>query len=313
MGNKEFYMTTDDGKNLYCSCWLPEEGHWKGIVQILHGMAEHIGRYGEFALELNKAGYAVYGHDQRGHGQSISPSQPAGFFAETAGFSRVAEDAKQLSFQIRKSRPELPLYLFGHSMGSFVARRCVQLYGDQLSGAIFSGTGSDPGLLGSAGRALAIWETKRKGALHPSSLLDALSFGGFNRPFRPNRTPFDWLSRDQDQVDRYIEDPLCGHISTAGFFADLFSGMKLIHRPEEIRKVPASLPLLFISGDHDPVGKNGKSVMKSARQYREAGAKDVTVKLYPGARHELLNELNRDEVFRYVIEWMDDTMQYQPD
>ncbi|WP_249365717.1 alpha/beta hydrolase [Cytobacillus citreus] len=275
-----------------------------GIVQIVHGMAEHILRYEDFARYLVKRGYLVYGHDHRGHGQTEKKQEDAGYFTDSEGFEQVVHDVKQLTDLIQTDHPSAPIILFGHSMGSFIARRYVQLFGNQLAGAIFCATGGDPGLVGKVGKFIAERECRKKGRRTASPKLDQLSFGNFNKQFKPTRTSFDWLSRDEKQVDLYIADPACGNIFTAGFFVDLLTGLLTIHRQEEINKIPKSLPLLLIAGDKDPVGKNGKGVVQVYQQYERTAIEDISIKLYEGARHEILNETNREEVFSDIATWI---------
>lgn len=302
----EFTFQTNDGVEIYYCKWDDSENQPpKGVIQIAHGMAEHILRYVDFAQHLVQAGYIVYGHDHRGHGRTAKRDEEIGYFADENGFDKVVDDVKQLTTIIQQEHPHLPIILFGHSMGSFIARRYVQLYGDEIAGAIFCGTGGDPGLLGKLGKIVAMRECRKKGRRTPSPLLDQLSFGNFNKQFEPNRTKFDWLSRDEQQVDLYVEDPMCGEVFTGGFFLDLFSGIELIHRKEEMNKMPKNLPMLFISGDKDPVGNNGKGVKKVVDLYQRAGVKSVSLKLYQNARHEILNETNKEEVFRDIVAWVD--------
>ncbi|USK53735.1 alpha/beta hydrolase [Cytobacillus solani] len=302
---EDFMFQADDDTEIFGCKWAdPTIKTIHGIIQISHGMAEHILRYEDFAHYLVEQGYLVYGHDHRGHGKTAEREEDIGYFTDQDGFEQVVRDVKKYTELIQKENPSIPLILFGHSMGSFIARRYVQLYGHLLSGAIFSGTGGNPGLLGKLGSYVAKRECRKNGRRTASPLLDQLSFGNFNKQFNPTRTPFDWLNRDEKQVDLYIEDPACGKVFTAGFFADLFNGISLIHRQEEINKIPKSLPLLLIAGDHDPVGKNGKGVVFVYQQYKRAAIEDITIKLYEGARHEILNETNRKEVYEDIAEWI---------
>ncbi|MDQ0214465.1 alpha-beta hydrolase superfamily lysophospholipase [Oikeobacillus pervagus] len=305
MIREDFSLQTMDGTDIFCCKWSnPSIQEIHGIVQISHGMAEHVLRYEDFARYLVDRGFIVFGHDHRGHGKTAKKKEEIGYFTDDDGFEQVVRDVKQLTDLIQNDYPSTPIVLFGHSMGSFIARRYVQLFGHQLVGAIFSGTGGDPGFLGKMGLFIAEREGRKKGRRTASPLLDKLSFGHFNKQFKPNRTDFDWLTRDEEQVDLYIADPACGNIFTAGFFADLFTGLLTIHRQEEINKIPKQLPLLLIAGDQDPVGKSGKGVRQVYQQYKKAGMEDVSLKLYEGARHEILNETNREEVFHDIASWI---------
>lgn len=301
----DFTFLTDDGVTIFCKKWEDEgQAIPKGIVQIAHGMAEHIERYAIFAKALIKEGYIVYGNDHRGHGKTGSSSKLMGFFAEENGFERVVVDMLQLTNLIKKNHPNVPTFLFGHSMGSFLSRRYIQTHGDQLAGVILSGTGGDPGFIGKIGIGIAKLEMMRNGNKTKSPLMNKLTFGSYNKAFSPNRTEFDWLSRDDKEVDKYIDDPLCGGIFTAGFFYDLVSGVAKVNNHRSNRNIPRELPMYFIAGDKDPVGNYSKGVLQAADMYKKIGNNDVTVQLYKNSRHEILNELNKEEVIKNVINWL---------
>lgn len=301
-----FYIERERDISLHGYCWMPPaDTDIKGLIQIAHGMAEHILRYEAFACYLANQGFIIYGNDHRGHGNSIIAPDDKGFFAEENGFSKVVEDLRAVTTYMKEQHPTLPLFFFGHSLGSFLTRRYMQLYGDSLSGVILSGTGMDQGISSRAGYLLAKWDRLRKGPRTPSPLMDRLIFGTFNKPFAPARTDFDFLSRDVAAVDLYIQDSRCGFICSTSFYMDLLSGIALIHRPKEIAKTPKQLPILFISGDQDPVGDFGKGVMKVADMYRNIGVKDVHLTLYPGGRHEMLHEINAKEVQHEIKQWLD--------
>lgn len=292
-----------DGSPLFVRTWLPE-GEAKGVVQLAHGMAEHSGRYERFARALTDAGYAVWTHDHRGHGETASRPEDRGVYADDHGWDAAVEDIQAVGEAARAQHPGLPFFLFGHSMGSFLGRDHITRYGQDLDGAVFSGTGGDQGLLGKVGQAVATLESRVRGRRATSRLMDTLTFGQFNLGFRPTTTKFDWLSRDVDEVAKYIADPHCGEVFTAGFFADMLGGINAL--PKKAYLVPADLPVYFVSGDRDPVGgKGGRGVREVADAFVAAGVRDVTVTLYPGARHEILNETNRDEVTADVIRWLD--------
>ncbi|MDR4887287.1 alpha/beta hydrolase [Fredinandcohnia sp. QZ13] len=300
----DFTFLTDDGVTIYCKKWESPEVTSKGIVQIAHGMAEHIERYDLFANTLAKEGYIVYGNDHRGHGKTGTNAELIGFFADENGFDRVVEDMIQLTEIIIKNHPNIPTFLLGHSMGSFLSRRYIQTHGDELAGVILSGTGGDPGLIGKVGLGIAKFEMKRKGKKTKSPLMKKLTFGSYNKHFRPNRTEFDWLSRDDKEVDKYIADSLCGGIFTAGFFYDLVSGVAKVNNHSANQHIPKGLPMYFIAGDKDPVGNYSKGVLQAANMYKNLEMKDVTVQLYENSRHEILNEINKEEVYKDVINWL---------
>jgi len=297
--------TFEFGSGNFVYRWLPEASvQTVGVVQIAHGMAEHAGRYARFAGVLTAAGFGVYANDHRGHGKTAGELENVGYFADVDGWRTVVDDMLQLTDIVRRETPGVPVFLLGHSMGSFLVRTYIADHGDDITGAILSATGGDPGLLGKVGRLIARWECFRKGRRGKSPLLNTLSFGGFNKAFTPNRTDFDWLSRDAAEVDAYIADPYCGGVFTAGFFSDLLEGLAFINSPEGIRRIPKNLPIFFISGASDPVGKNTRGVRQVMDTYKAAGIADVSAAFYDGARHEILNETNREAVFKDILEWM---------
>lgn len=303
--NKETYIiNSEEGIELFIYKWLPDSENCKGVIQISHGMAEHAGRYEEFSRRLTSEGYAVYANDHRGHGKTADGLENIGYFAHKNGWNLVVDDMYTLTKHIQEQWKEYPIFLFGHSMGSLLSRHYIYQYGNVLKGVILSGTSGDPGILADIGRLLAKIECKFNGEKNKSTNLDKLTFGSYNKAFKPSRTPFDWLSRDKKVVDKYIQDPLCGEIFTSGFFFDLLTGIKLIHNKENIVRTPKDLPILFISGEKDPVGNNTKGVLDVYNIYKEIGVKDVQYKFYDDARHELLNEINREQVMMDIMEWL---------
>ncbi|MEI2825160.1 MAG: alpha/beta hydrolase [Dermatophilaceae bacterium] len=293
-----------DSTRLHVYRWSPESEP-KAVVLIAHGMAEHAGRYARFAERLTEAGYDVYAVDHRGHGKTAGSVDKVGYFADKDGFEKVVEDLYAVTRTISEDHPELPVFLFGHSMGSILSRAYAIAHSSTISGLVLTGAGGDPGLLGRVGAVVAFAEGTIRGRRSRSPLLDAMSFGKFNDAFKPTRTKFDWLSRDRTEVDLYIADPYCGAVFTTGFFGDLLHGLAVVNDPANVAKIRHDLPVLLASGDKDPVGDNGKGVNQVAEQLREAGVASVTVTLYPNARHEILNETNRDEITSDIIHWLD--------
>lgn len=306
MEMNNFILKSKDEMNIYVNKWILKNNiKPKAVVQIAHGMAEHIDRYNSFSKALTNEGYIVYGNDHRGHGKTAGSPENLGYFADDNGWNLVVEDMHELTKVIRKEYAGLPVFLIGHSMGSFLSRSYIQRYGNDINGVILSGTGGNTGILGNVGIFLAGHEMKKMGKRFRSKKLDKLSFGSFNKTFKPNRTNFDWLSRDAEEVNKYIEDKLCGEIFTAGFFYDMLSGLRDLNKKENIRKIPKELPIYFISGDKDPVGKNTKGVLQAINSYKKVGIYDISYKFYKDARHEILNELNKEEVYIDIIEWLD--------
>ena len=309
-GQMRSSMTTvnaADSTRLHVYRWSPD-GEAKAAVLIAHGMAEHAGRYERFAERLTAAGYDVYAIDHRGHGKTAGTLENVGYFADKDGFEKVVEDLYAVTRTISEDHPELPVFLFGHSMGSILSRAYAVSHSSSIAGLVLTGAGGDPGLLGKVGGVLAFAEGTVRGRRTRSPLLDSMTFGKFNDAFKPARTKFDWLSRDRTEVDLYIADPWCGAVFTTGFFGDLLHGLGVVNDSANVAKIRKDLPILMASGDKDPVGDNGKGVKQVADQFRAAGISSVTVTLYPNARHEILNETNRDEVMSDIIAWLDDRL-----
>lgn len=274
------------------------EGKPRAIVQILHGMAEHMNRYERMAKALNEKGFVVVGRDHRGHGKD---AEKLGYFAEKDGWQLILQDAHDLMNQTKKAYPHTPYFLLGHSMGSFLAREFALQFSQEMDGLILSGTGYYPRALTMAGKMVASLVNKTK----PSKLVDKMAFSGNNKPFMPSRTPVDWLSRDEIEVDKYVADPLCGFMFTGKAYADFFGGLAALTDEKRLEGMRKDLPVYFLSGDQDPVGQMGEGVRRVAEDFRKAGMQDVTLKLYPGARHELFNEINRDEVDAELAAWLE--------
>ncbi|MFO7842063.1 MAG: alpha/beta hydrolase [Fidelibacterota bacterium] len=298
---KTDYFSTDDGVDIAFICWLPDEKPLAS-VQIAHGMAEHAARYEEFAGYLCKNGIAVYANDHRGHGKTAGSLDNLGYFADESGWIKVVTDMRRLTKIIRKDYPEAPVFLFGHSMGSFLARTYITLY-DDIHGVILSGTGTQDTLSIAAGRALAVFHRLLYGEKKPSKFFDNLSFGSFNKAFE-NEGELAWLSRDKEKVKKYREDPYCGFVCTVGFFQDLFYGLHYISGKKHNLWVRITLPVLIMSGSNDPVGNFGKGPEKVAEIYRDLQLEEVDVKIYEGARHELTNEINRKQVYKDIYNWI---------
>lgn len=305
---------TDPETSLYVYGWLPDGDGTpaKAVVQIAHGMAETAARYERFAAALTARGYAVFAGDHRGHGRTAGRPEAVGDPGPYS-FARMTDDLAAVTERIAARHPGAPIVLFGHSMGSFLAQQYMYRHPGKLAGVILSGSDGPKGPELGLGLLLARLEARWRGDGHRSRLLNALTFGGYNRRFRPVRTAFDWLSRDPEEVDRYIADPYCGGVFTAGFFRDFFAGLRDIHKPEHLRRIPRELPILIVSGDKDPVGRFGAGVRQLADLYRQLGFSRVRCKLYPGGRHELLNETNREEVTDDVLQWLDRLVEEAPD
>ncbi|MBI9105344.1 MAG: lysophospholipase [Spirochaetales bacterium] len=305
----DFSYSATDGKLIHASKWEPDSGITaKGLIQFIHGMAEHRHRYDDAADFFSKAGYICFAEDHRGHGETASGPDERAFFAEKDGWNTVVNDIRILSEQISGNHPDLPLILLGHSMGTALARTYMIQSPERLKMVILTGTAAVKSSTLLTGKIACGLEIIFKGNRVESPLLNQVSFGSFNNCFKPNRTISDWLSRDEAEVDKCIADPLVGFICTTGFFRDLLHGLKYINKPANANKIPEDLPVILISGENDPVGNMGKGVRQVYQSLLRAGIKDVQMKLYPGARHEVMHELNRDRVFREMLEWIENRL-----
>lgn len=282
--------------------WEPQ-GEVKAIVQFVHGIAEHGLRYDEYARVLNEQGILVVAEDHMGHGGSLGKDGIKGYFH--GGWMTAVADTYQLLKDTMAAYPGVPYFLYGHSMGSFMARTILWNYPDSgITGAILSGTAWQPGLVLKLGQLVAKREAKKRGETKVSPLVCNLMFGSYNKGFADVRTPHDWLSRDREVVQRYEDDPLCGFDATTGLARDMLQGIEMIQQKENLAKMKKDLPVLFIAGDKDPVGADGKGVKQAFSAFRSCGMQDLTLKLYPGARHEMHNETNKNDVFSDVIGWI---------
>jgi len=311
MKTETSFQTAHDGVAIHTYHWRPDFEVGRGIVHIIHGLSEHAGRYERLAEELTAEGYQVFAHDQRGHGRTARSDAAFGFVADSNGWQSLVDDTIQLCEAERRLFPQLPLYLFGHSMGTYVAQQILYQAPNLPDAVILSGPNGDVGLLTRLGRLIARVERLRQGRHGRSDLINALSFGAFNREFSPNRTSYDWLSRDETAVDHYIADPFCGFLATNQFWVDLLDAIIEIARPANREKIRRELPIYIFSGRNDPVNKQGRGAEHLAETYRGMGIRNVSYRVYAKARHETLNELNRDEVIGHIIEWLDCLRAYQ--
>jgi alpha-beta hydrolase superfamily lysophospholipase len=302
--DQPFKMRAEDGVDIYVHRWWASTAP-KAVVQIIHGLAEHAGRYARLAASLNAEGYAVYASDLRGHGRTAQDGVGLGFFAATDGWRKCLNDLWQVNRIAAQENPSLPIILLGHSMGSTLARQFMAEHGDALSAVILSGASGQPNALAQSGRLTARLERMRLGPRGHSKLIQSLTFDAFNKRFQPARTGFDWLSRDPAEVDKYLADPLCGFPSSTQLWVDMLDAWCAL--APSCGGVPKSLPIYVISGTHDPASAGTRALLPMLEQFRAAGL-NVQGKFYPEARHELLNETNRDEVTRDMLVWMDRTI-----
>lgn len=303
---KEFYFPARLDARIHCCQWIPE-GKPRGVIQIVHGIAEYAARYDNLAKVFTDRGFVVVAEDHMGHGGSISREIPQGCFAD--GWLTAVSDTYRLMQMTKEEYPDLPYVIYGHSMGSFMTRTLLYTYPEAgLKAAVLSGTGWMPKAVLRTGRAVCAAEGRRKGMNSCSPMIDKLMFGSYNKGYENPRTPVDWLSRDAAEVDKYIADPLLGFPASIGLAREMLGGMLMNEDKKNLDKMPKDLPVLFVSGDKDPVGSNGKGVQQAYEAFRAAGMRDVRIKLYPDARHELHNELNREELYRDVLAFLEDVL-----
>lgn len=294
-------IDTNDGERILIDTWAPTTDA-RGIVQILHGLSEHAARYERFAWDCVEQGFVVVVHDHRGHGATC-PADELGHFADEQGWQKVIDDAVRVSAAARQSHAGLPFVLFGHSMGSYIAQAFVIQQPNAVDALVLSGSTAAPRLQLYLGRLAARFEAWRRGKQFPSPTLNQQAFGAFNKRFAPTRTEFDWLSRDEAEVDLYVADPLCGAVPSAQLWYDLLGGLVAIGKKSSLRKVPSTLPVLITGGSEDPVGGR-HGMQKLATLWAATGHVAVTLQVFDDGRHEMLNETNREDFTDFVLKWM---------
>ena len=301
---KDIYFPSHDGETTIHACiWAPE-GEIKGVVQIIHGMAEYAARYAPFAEFLNKHGFLVCADDHLGHGQSVKSKDDLGYFNKKRDTGIIIEDIRALQLAVKKHTGDKPYFILGHSMGSFFCRKYISLYGEDFTGAIIMGTGfkSNATLFGAQffvrGNALF------RGWRNRSKLITKLAFGSYNKKFKPARTENDWLSKNAQNVDNYEADELCGFTFTNNAYNGLFSIIKQACSSKTINAVPKKLPVYFVAGADDPVGDYGKGVKKAYDKFVKAGVEDVSITLYEDSRHEILNDDCKDKVCADILDFI---------
>ena len=304
MIRKEFKFPSTSGLcDIFAQSFIPDNGNVKAVIQISHGMTEHSDRYIPFAEKLCEAGYAVFTNDHLGHGRSVKDDSMLGFFGSEKGYMNIVNDCKKLTEIAKAEYPDVPYFFFGHSMGSFIARCYTKYYGDGIDAAVYCGTsGPNPGA--GIGISIASLLIKAKGEMHRSKFINSVAFGTYNKK-TDKKTEFDWLTKDEKIVQEYIADKYCGFLFTAAGFRDLFSVLNEVNANNWYNSFNKSLPVLLIAGEDDPVGSYGLGVSAVYYDLLETEHTDVTLKLYPNDRHEILNETDRNEVMDYLVSWFD--------
>lgn len=302
---QEFRFPSADGKTaIHAVEWLPD-GDPAAVLQISHGVSEYILRYEPLASFFTQRGIAVVGHDHLGHGSSVADGAPRLYFGPAGSWNWVVQDLETRRCLARKRFPGIPYFLLGHSMGSFLARTYLIRYPGAVDAAILSGTGQMTSPMLAAGKLIAAREERKVGRTQSSPVVMRLAFDAYNKRFAPNRTGFDWLSVSTENVDAYVADPLCGGNPTIGLFQEMLEGLTFLAKPEHLRQMNQNTPVLFVSGEMDPVGECGKGVRRVYNSFRQAGVRDVTLCLYPKLRHEIFNENCRDCIFQDLYQWLE--------
>ena len=317
MRKEEFYFDSRDGQTrIHAVRWIPDCKP-RCVLQIVHGMAEYVERYEHLAVFLAKEGILVTGEDHLGHGKSlygqlngregIDIGHPLGYFCRQDPATVAVRDVHRLKKITQQQYPGIPYLILGHSMGSFILRNYLCRYGSGIDGAIVMGTGMLPAAMIKCAKILAGILKLLQGDKHPSLLLNAVAFGAYNKKIENPATPMDWLSTDTDEVRKYVEDDLCGFLFTINGFSTLFELLHRLHDAESLKKMPRELPVYFMAGECDPVGEYGTAVSSVADSFSKMGMKQVACRIYPGMRHEILNEKGRETVEADILRWIKDT------
>ncbi len=307
MRTDHYFDSCGKGQIHFCR-WTPE-GTPRGVVQLVHGIAERVERYEDFANYLNTQGFLVVAEDHMGHGGSLGEDGVRGYFH--GGWFAAVEDTYRLMQDTMRENPKIPYILFGHSMGSFMARTILAKYPDSgISAAIICGTGWQPTFAIPMLIKVVEGICRKNGEEAPNWQLDSLIFGGYNKRIDNPRTDKDWLTRDEKIVDAYIADPMCGFVASGGLLRDMMKGIYYVQKGENLRNMKKDLPVFFIAGQEDPVGPYGKGVEQAAKAFRKAGMINVALKLYPDCRHEILNELNKEQVYADITKWIGQVIEF---
>ena len=299
-------ITADDKTVLQLHVWDDAEQP-RGVIQLLHGMAEHAARYDDFARAMNARGFIIYAHDHRGHGQTAGSVEKLGYIGED-GFNRITQDAYELTKLIKGWHPGLPIFIMGHSFGSFIVQEYITRYGNEVQGVILSGSALIDGPQVTLGKLVATLMAMLMDESKQSPLLNKLNFGSYNKRIDSPASANSWLSRDTALVKKYDDDPYCGTIFTINFYKHFLTGLTRLYKHEKLAAIPKSLPILILSGDMDPVGQYGNGPKRLNALYNKLGLTQVKLKLYPDARHEIINETNHAEVIKDIGDWAEERL-----
>lgn len=309
---KEFYFDSVDGEHKIHACEWDPEGEPVAILQLIHGMTEYIGRYDEFATFMADHGFCVVGNDHLGHGDSVNSPDDYGFFRKKNGNKCLLEDLRTLRDKTREKYPDVPYFILGHSMGSFLARQFMARYGDGLSGAVIMGTGSQSPATLKSGMLLCKMIAMIRGDKYRSKLVRNMASGKYNERFG-DATPAEWLSKNTENKAAYLSNPKCTFIFTVNGYYNLFYSFNDCQSRDTIEKIRKDLPVMLVSGEEDPVGNYGEGVKQAFRLYKDAGLQNIEMKLYEGDRHEILNELDRETVYQDLLDWFNGIISEAPE
>lgn len=307
---EEFYYDSRDGiHKIHAVKWIPQTDEIKCVVQIVHGMAEHIDRYDDFAKYLAEKGMLVIGNDHLGHGKSVDNQAEYGYFCKKDALTVVVRDVHRLKKIVQEENPGKPFFIIGHSMGSLILRNYLFRYGKGIDGAVLSGTASHPSVKIISGKLLLHLIALFKGEKYRSKLADSLLNGNANARIADKRTEYDWLSTDEEVVDKYIADDACGFRFTINGFLTLIQSVDNLNKKKYLANMPKELPVLFLAGTDDPVGAYTDGVKRAYEQFQQMGMKHIQLKFYEGSRHEILNEKKKQEVYEDIYAFLNETME----
>lgn len=305
MKQEKFYFDSRDGINkIHAVRYMPDDGEVKCVVQVIHGMSEYKERYEGFAQFLTDRGCVLVAEDHLGHGQSVAEGGQFGYFCEQDPATVVVRDSHRLKKMTEVLYPDVPYVVLGHSMGSFILRNYLCRYGKGISGAIIMSTGMQPKALITISKTMVRVQKLFFGSKHVAKFIDKCAFGNYNARIENPRTPVDWLSKDTEEVDKYVAHPHCGFTFTVNGFETLFELISRIQKRENLEKVPKELPIFMVAGDADPVGEYGVGIQRAFNSLKEVGIKNLKLKMYESDRHELLNETDKEQVMEDIYQWI---------